>query len=585
VLITTVIATVKRRQNVNPLSPNFGKICENLGTNWSDLSSNQVEIKVHPGIEKMMTKPNQRLSPAVGSPVVPTRSHPPKIWPYWSRPVSLKPQRPKWQWLTFLGLGWALVVGVAILLAVAVTLGLFYRSELIFPGVHVQGLALGGRSTSEAVSLLQQAWQQRRITLEAGYTSQPVIPETLGINLDHEATIRLAHQQGRSLASLIELIKSGRQVEIAPVIRFRPDLAEKNLQILASQFETPAQDAGLRLVGSRVEATPAIPGQRLDIVATLDRLGQNPAQILQEGRFQVSLTPIEPALTDVSGPVAQANQLLAQTISIQAYDPIENELVTWMIEPEIWGSWLSVSLQAEDQSQLNWAQLDWGINQSQVQTFLAETQNEKLGDNRYLDLEQVSQAITAALTTQEWPVHLAIYHREQQHTVRAGETLSSIGYDYGIPYPWIEQANPGIGHSLTPGQIIAIPSPDVLLPLPAVENKRLVVSLKEQKMWVYEDGVVKWEWPVSTGIASSPTAPGIFQVQSHEPNAYAANWNLWMPNFMGIYRPVPTSDFMNGFHGFPTRNGSNLLWTDDLGHPVTYGAIGRSIYSGLRLDG
>jgi lipoprotein-anchoring transpeptidase ErfK/SrfK len=46
-----------------------------------------------------------------------------------------------------------------------------------------------------------------------------------------------------------------------------------------------------------------------------------------------------------------------------------------------------------------------------------------------------------------------------------------------------------------------------------------------------------------------------------------------MPNFMGIYRPVPSSDFMNGFHGFPTRGGSTLLWTGDLGHPVTYGCI------------
>jgi lipoprotein-anchoring transpeptidase ErfK/SrfK len=120
---------------------------------------------------------------------------------------------------------------------------------------------------------------------------------------------------------------------------------------------------------------------------------------------------------------------------------------------------------------------------------------------------------------------------------------------------------------------LTIPSPDVLLPLPVVKNKRIVVSLSEQKMWVYETGAVKWEWPVSTGIPSSPTTPGVFQVQTHEPNAYASNWNLWMPNFMGIYRPVPSSDFMNGFHGFPTRNGSILLWTDDLGHPVTYGCI------------
>ena len=104
-------------------------------------------------------------------------------------------------------------------------------------------------------------------------------------------------------------------------------------------------------------------------------------------------------------------------------------------------------------------------------------------------------------------------------------------------------------------------------------GKRIVVSMSEQRARVYENGQLKWDWPASTGINSSPTAPGIFQIQSHEPNAYAGNWDLWMPSFMGIYRPVPTSDFMNGFHGFPTRGNAQLLWTGDLGHRVTYGCI------------
>jgi LysM repeat protein len=157
--------------------------------------------------------------------------------------------------------------------------------------------------------------------------------------------------------------------------------------------------------------------------------------------------------------------------------------------------------------------------------------------------------------------------------VQYGETLSSIARDVGIPYPWIQQSNPGVDDSLRVGQVLAIPSPDVLLPLPVVENKRIVISLSWQRLWAYENGTLLWEWPVSTGIASSPTAPGVFQVQSHESNAYAASWDLWMPYFMGIYRPAPTSNVMNGFHGFPTRDGVSLLWTGDLGRPVTYGCI------------
>ena len=99
------------------------------------------------------------------------------------------------------------------------------------------------------------------------------------------------------------------------------------------------------------------------------------------------------------------------------------------------------------------------------------------------------------------------------------------------------------------------------------------MSLAEQRLWAYEDGQLKWEWPVSTGLPSSPTAPGVFQVQGHDEEAFASQWDLLMPKFMGIYRPGPNSPIMNGFHGFPTRGGSQIIWTNSLGHPVTFGCI------------
>jgi lipoprotein-anchoring transpeptidase ErfK/SrfK len=46
-----------------------------------------------------------------------------------------------------------------------------------------------------------------------------------------------------------------------------------------------------------------------------------------------------------------------------------------------------------------------------------------------------------------------------------------------------------------------------------------------------------------------------------------------MPNFMGVYQPIPGADFTNGFHGFPTRGGGQLLWENSLGTRVTYGCI------------
>jgi lipoprotein-anchoring transpeptidase ErfK/SrfK len=156
--------------------------------------------------------------------------------------------------------------------------------------------------------------------------------------------------------------------------------------------------------------------------------------------------------------------------------------------------------------------------------------------------------------------------------VQPGESITSIAWDYGVPYPWLQAANGNLD-GVSAGQTITIPSTDNFMPYPTVPDKRVVVSLSEQRTRVYENGALKWDWPASTGIVSSPTWPGLYQIISHETLAYAGNWNLWMPNFIGVYRPIPGSEFTNGFHGFPTRGGGQLLWENDLGRRVTYGCI------------
>jgi len=457
---------------------------------------------------------------------------------------------------------------LVLLLAAAVMIALLlYHSDLIMPGVQTLGVELGGKSKAEAAALLQQNWQQRTIILDADDTTWTVTPATLGITLHAKATAQVAHRQGRSLATLQETLKAKGRVNILPVWGIDPTVAEANLQTCASQLDVPPVDAGLRLVAGRVEATPSLVGRALDVAATVTWLKQNAAKVFTEGRLPLVTVPLPPAITDASAVVAQANQLLANPLSVHAYDPISDEALAWTVAPDVWGTWLSLDVDPADSTQL-----DWELDTEKVRAFLAE-QATMLGPDRYLVLDEAVTTVRETISAPSWDVPLRVVHHERQHIVRSGETLSKLARDYGIPYPWIQQANPGMGDTLYAGQALTIPSPNALLPLPVVENKRIVVSLSEQKMWAYENGAVKWEWLVSTGIPSSPTSLGVFQVQTHEPNAYASKWDLWMPHFLGIYRPVPTADFMNGFHGFPTRGGSRLLWTGDLGHPVTYGCI------------
>jgi lipoprotein-anchoring transpeptidase ErfK/SrfK len=443
---------------------------------------------------------------------------------------------------------------------------LFYYSDVILPGTQAFGLSVGGQTRAEAAAALQARWRENTITLEAGGERWTVPPDALGMTLDGMATAEHAYRQGRSLNGLETAMRNGGRLQTPPVWAYDPAVAQAKLIELAPSLEVTPRNAGVELVNGRFEATPPTPGQSLDVAATLAWLQQNAAQVLATGRLPLVTTAVQPAITDTTAVAVRANQLLVTPLAVRAYDPVTDETLTWTIAPEVWAGWLSLDVDAADPSQFSWV-----IDEGLADAFLVE-QGASLGAGRYLNMAEAVSAVTQAISSQNPAVRLRVYHHPRQHVVQAGETLSSIGRDYGIPYPWIQAANPGVSN-LSIGQTITIPSPDEMLPLPVVENKRIVVSISAQRVWVYENGSVKWEWPASTGIASSPTSPGIFQVRSHEKNAYAGNWDLWMPDFLGIYQPVPTSAFMNGFHGFPTRGGSQLLWTGDLGRPVTYGCI------------
>ena len=460
-----------------------------------------------------------------------------------------------------------LVILAALFALLAGGAALLYYSDWILPGVSALGIDLGSRIVDEAEADLAAHWQSQVILLEAEGTTWEVAPEKLGITLDTAATTARAHQAGRSVDSFQQWLLSRGQTAIAPVWQIDLAAAKMNLQQLAGQFEIAPQNAGVELVNGRFTTTAPVYGRTLDIASALAWLEQSAAPAVTTNRLQLPTKPVAPAISDVSGAVDEANRLLGTAVAICAYDPVTDETANWVINPEQWGQWLELAINETDP-----AQFDWSLDEAAAGAFLS-TQAQALGSDRFVDVAGAVTAVTAAIKTQNPNLSLRIYHHPQQHIVQPGETFASIGRAYGVPYPWVQQANPGVSDALFAGQTLTIPSPDDLLPLPVVENKRLIVSISQQKMWTYENGALKWEWLASTGIDDSPTSPGVFQIQTHETNAYAGNWDLWMPYFMGIYQPVPTSDFMNGFHGFPTRDGQNLLWTGSLGHQVTYGCI------------
>ncbi len=468
---------------------------------------------------------------------------------------------------------WPLAVAAFCLLLLAgiagggVALVNWVESDSVFPGVLVWGVPVSEFERDQAIAALLDRAEGATILVEGGGYSQNHSPAELGLILDARRSFDRARAVGRSFSSLETLIREGGPADLEPTWRFDPEVAEATLEDLAAKIDRPAIEAGLTIENGIAQAHPAAAGRRLDVGATLESLAQNPGQLLAPGRLELNLVTVQPEISDMTAAVEAANRLLAHDLTVRLFDPISGQALDVAMPAADWGNWLSLG--AADPTS---GQLEWSLDQTALTGFLSGPAA-TLAPDGYLDAQESLTAVRGSIEGATPIAQVRIYHPERLYTIQPGDTLAAIGRATGVPYPYLQQANPDAAAGLFPGQVLTIPSPDELLPLPVVKDKRIVVSIGRQRVYVYENEGLKWDWPASTGIDDSPTAPGIFQIQSHEETAYASNWDLWMPKFMGVYRPAPAVDFMNGFHGFPSRSGHNLLWTGNLGRPVTYGCI------------
>jgi lipoprotein-anchoring transpeptidase ErfK/SrfK len=442
--------------------------------------------------------------------------------------------------------------------ALSLGVGVIY-AQGILPGVTSGSINLGGLSYAEAVNRLRAEWQM--VTLRDGDRRWEWNAAELGIMLDAEATARAAYDVGRvQLGNTLRAMLG--QMEIAPQLTVDVAILESTLSANAAQFDQVPVNAGVAFVDGQVQPTPPQNGRLVDVTATVNAFRRSTTRTLD-----LVMQTVAPTISDSTPMLEQARALLSNPLDIRIYDPVTGDSVYWSLSPSEWASWLTASPDPQSPTGLALTAAD-----PPVRSYLMAQAGAVLDASRYLNIDEAVQNVQQSISAGHARPWARVYHQDRQYIVQSGETITSIAWDVGVPYLYIMQANGGV-QSVSPGQSITIPSADVFLPYPPDPDKRIVVSISQQRVWVYEAGALKWEWLASTGIADSPTWPGVYQVISHVPSAYAGNWDLLMPSFMGVYQPIPGADFTNGFHGFPTRGGWQLLWTDSLGTRVTYGCI------------
>jgi lipoprotein-anchoring transpeptidase ErfK/SrfK len=126
-----------------------------------------------------------------------------------------------------------------------------------------------------------------------------------------------------------------------------------------------------------------------------------------------------------------------------------------------------------------------------------------------------------------------------------------------------------VSEALTYEYVTSVTEDDLQVPPSYSGNKYILVDISEQHMYVYEGDVLVYSFVASTGM-NNATRVGTFSVLNKIPNAYGATWNIWMPNWLGIYW---AGSLQNGIHALPILPSGATLWAGYLGTPISYGCV------------
>jgi len=454
------------------------------------------------------------------------------------------------------------------LIFICLTVILFEVNQWNLPNILIYDRSAAWMNPDKTAALVDEVWNQnRQIHLtpsEASAEGVWLAPAELGYWIDAEATAEKAAAFGRSATPFLDIQNAlaGNKETILPVIYFDDAIARETLDSIAQNLNTPAENASVLFQDGTWVALPGKTGQRINIEATLDGLFQHAFTNLLTKSALLVFEGVQPEISTLDPLLDEIGAVLSQDLSMRAYDPIFDESLSWTVPMEIKQNWIALDPETFE--------ISLSIPEEDIQN-LIQSWEEDLGDGRMLASLPENNTLQKAWENGGM-VKAAVLHEPTTYQVNGGESLWSISLKLGMPMWHILDANPGLtSDNISAGMTLTIPSKNILLPLSPVENKRIVINITQQRMTVFENGQVRNTHIISTGVSDSPTMAGIFQIQTHEINAYASNWDLYMPHFMGIYEAWP--GFMNGIHGLPLLSNGNRLWASTLGSPASYGCI------------
>ena len=436
----------------------------------------------------------------------------------------------------------------------------------IYPHVSALDVPLGALTPADAAVALTEVATQTNpglLILTDGDAHWSYAWSDIGMYVDVAATAQAAYQVGREGGWRPQARIWLQRHAVAPRFAFDAVAARTVLERLSQEISQPPVHPTLHLEQGEIRITPGEAGRMLDVSSTLVQL-QSIGGNLDRVQIPLIFEVVPPVQPDTEAITAQVEALLTRTLDLSTYDVLTDETFRWTLGADVIVDWLHL-IPGPDAT----AQVDVNLHAIHETLFaLAET----IGEGRGFRYDDAAEQILARFDDGGGEVAVYLTHPPRIHTIHAGETLMKIGTHYGMPSGLIIEANPEINpNQLRVGQVITIPSQDILTPYLPVRGKKIVVNRAEQRTRIYEDGQLLYEWPVSTGLQESPTHAGVFQVLEKHEKAYASQWDLWMPYFIAVY--PAGGGVQNGFHELPILSNGNRLWEGSLGSPASFGCI------------
>ncbi len=228
----------------------------------------------------------------------------------------------------------ALVTGL-----IWIGLQVFYSGR-IYPGVHINGIDLGGMEVNQALLKMVDGTafpQQTSIQLLFQGNTWSINPAQLGISFDPGSTLLNAYAVGRSgpmdqrAGDLIKVLSGSHS--IAPVYQFNQKAAYQYLENISQEINRPAREAELKVQGVQIVAIPGQSGYFVDIPASIALISKSVLN-QEEGILPLVVHESKPEVLDASSYAAAAQAILSGPLTLTAAGDGETTSRSWRFTPD-----------------------------------------------------------------------------------------------------------------------------------------------------------------------------------------------------------------------------------------------------------